>query len=300
MSLGDLMVIVAPIAFAGILRGMPCGDDVLGPTIDQEEVMMEVATGQTADVGSGMRDAVALGQLSRSEATRNVARNLGLKDLGGVSVQATRERFPDGVVPSLGQNLAGRTAWKVSFEGVDLAKACAEPALRNRHIRRITAYLSPESGQVVSVLSEWPTEVARTADYPPVESEERQLKAAGVTYTGLPTEAPAVSLFEALANEDVVFWSPDVKQIRACYVRETSPTHSDRPVWVVQLWGFEPFEVSAPRGVGRDAVPEDARNHIRNVIDARTGEWLGADTIPQPVTPQEQPDRRRAGDPMRG
>lgn len=285
MTFGHLMTIVAAVVIVGADQGTPCGEDTLRSTIDQENEEMAVAMERTGPVGSGIEDAVTAGQLSRTEAVTRAASGLGFKELAGVSVQTSLERFPDGVLPSVGRGVAGRRAWKVTFGGVDLAKAGAEPALRNAYITRITVYLSPDSGEVVSVISEWPKDVARGAEYPSLEAEERQLQAAGIEYTGLPTEAPAVSLFEALVDEDVVFWSSDVKQIRAHYVKETSPNHAGRPVWVIQLSGFEPFKVSPPRGVRRDAVPANARNHIRNVIDARTGEWLGADTIPQPVTP---------------
>ena len=103
-------------------------------------------------------------------------------------------------------------------------------------------------------------------------------------YTGLPMQAPKCTLFDAIAKSRP--WSQDVKQIHACYVLHSNVTYKDKPVWVVQLRGFAPIPFSLPGGVEGE-IPEDARNHLRNIVDAETGEWLGADTIPQPAGPLE-------------
>lgn len=223
-----------------------------------------------------------------SDKTIEVARTLlGLAHVDASNATARRVQLSDQSVPFLRENLRGKSTWRIEFSNLDLAKATGHASLGNQHIKRIVVVLAPDTGHVLWVTSVWPEGVKPIPPYPSAQEEERQLRAKESRYTGLPVEAPKVALFDALLSKDIVFWSKDVKQIHACYVKESSIKYADRPVWVIQFWGFTPFEPPVPPGVDPASIPENARNHIRNVVDAQTGEWLGAGTTPQPSEQDE-------------
>lgn len=98
------------------------------------------------------------------------------------------------------------------------------------------------------------------------------------TFVGIPSATPKITLHEAL-NRAV--GTQNAKQIVVYYVLEEFSHNKAtvRPVWVVCACGIPPFP---PYGGPTESVPEDARNHLRTIIDAETGENYGSDTIPQP------------------
>jgi hypothetical protein len=60
-------------------------------------------------------------------------------------------------------------------------------------------------------------------------------------------------------------------------------------MWVVYLRGHGALPYSIPAGFqGKVDIPEEASNHLRNLVDAKSGKWLSADTVPQPVAPLEK------------
>lgn len=227
-------------------------------------------------------------KLSEGEAIKAARKCIGLSRVADDQVAAEEIVLSSECMPFLGKILQGRKTWKVSFSNMDLAKASGEPALSNPHVTTLIVILAPDTGHVLRATSVWPPVVPRMADYPSRESEEQQLMATDTQYTGLPTNAPGVSLAQALAGKDMDYWSDDVKQIHACYVLERTIQYEGRAVWVIQLRGFPPYEPSVPPGADPKSIPESSRNHFRNVVDAMTGEWLGADSTPQPVAEEGQ------------
>lgn len=224
--------------------------------------------------------------LPKNLAIRRALDGIGARDYNPEQVRASVIRLRDQCLPFLSKQLNGRATWRVEFTDVDLEKLSGDPKLRNSYIRSLIVILCPDSGQILRVVSRWPEGVPAMAAYPSCLEEERQYASISTRFTGLPGEAPSTTLFRALGAS--LLWSPAVKQISASYVMESSRRHQDRPVWVIQLRGFPaavPFSTFA-RNAGIQ-IPDDARNHLRNVIDAKTGNWLYADTIPQPIPPLE-------------
>jgi len=221
--------------------------------------------------------------MSREQAAKAVADAIGLVkyDLADVHVEVAPLSHES--LPCLAKPLRGQDTLRIVFKNLSLPKASGRAGLINPHIRNLVVFLAPASGHVMKVTSVWPQGVPRIAEFPSCVEEERQMGDFD-RYTGLPMGAPKCTLFDAIAKSRP--WSNNVKQIHACYVLHSNAFYKDRPVWVVQLRGFGPMPFSLPGGVEGE-IPEDGRNHLRNIVDAETGEWLGADTIPQPAGPLE-------------
>jgi hypothetical protein len=206
---------------------------------------------------------------SARTAVASARQELGLLSEGhaaGVPV-----RLDAATLPFLAAQLQGRSAWRV-----DIAQP-RWPSLDLPSVRALSVLLAPGDAAVVRVSSAWPDHEPPIAPYPPISVEERQLAAQGERFIRAPSRPARVSLARALAviaanGGDLAH----TRQILAYHVIHQTLLYRDREVWIVQLRGISPF---AAAGLG---VPEDARNHLRHIVDAQTGEWLGADTLPQP------------------
>ena len=226
--------------------------------------------------------------LSKDEAITRAAQCIGLREYDRAAVSAVVVTLSGESLPFLGGKLRGRKTWRIEFKNVRLEKAGANSRLANPNITSLIALLAPDTGHVMRVTSVWPRRIPRIASYPCCAEEERQLSKGPSRYTGLPDEAPKVSMLEALANEETMPWGSDVKQIHAYYVLYTKIRYADRPVWVIHLWGFPPLELPVPEGaVIQNATIGERIGHLRNAIDARTGKWLHADNTPRLMPPLE-------------
>jgi hypothetical protein len=225
---------------------------------------------------------------SEKEAIAIATSRIGLRNVDPKAVVVRNVMLTKQCLPFFPDELRGRTAWVVEFTNLDLAKASGNASLTNAFVKNLIATLCPETGEVMRVVSTWPNGVPRRAEHPSAAEEERQLKASSHTYVGFPKEKPNITLCDAIAKS--VPWGDDVKQICACYVDRVWMNHAPESVWVVYLRGHGAMPFSIPYGFKdlKVEIPEDAGNHLRNVVDAKTGKWLFADTIPQPVVPLEQ------------
>jgi hypothetical protein len=216
-------------------------------------------------------------------AIRAALAQIGLAACGRVTLERTA--LAGGTIPFLGPLLEGRPSWRVEID--DLAAARADPqAGRLPHVAHLSATLAPDTGHVLLVRSPWPRGVPPIAPMPDAAEEERQLGRQRERFTGLPAEAPAISLLKALKILEVEAPVPvgATKELVAYYVLQETVRYPARPVWIVQTRGIPPFSLAL------DArVPDDALNHLRHVVDARTGRWLGSDSTPQPVAPLRRP-----------
>ncbi|MEO5817897.1 MAG: hypothetical protein ABIT20_21685 [Gemmatimonadaceae bacterium] len=146
----------------------------------------------------------------------------------------------------------------------------------------IDTALNPRTQIVYKLTSAWAHGAPTIAPFPSAPEEERQLRNLGERFVGLPDAEPAVDFYNALKQLQLVGpVSPQLaKQVIAYLVIHHTRKYSPRTVWIIQTRGIDmPGEGYA--GMGH--VPVDARNHMRHVIDATTGEWLYSDTAPQPV-----------------
>jgi hypothetical protein len=213
------------------------------------------------------------------QAILKACEDLGLDPpAGGMAEEGVLE---DGAVPFLAPALRGQRAWRVELTDLDSARVNLRLG-RLPYVERLVVWLAPSTGHVLKVVSPWPEDVPPIAPPPSIPEEEYQTDGVGERYTGVPDEAPAVSLLRAI--KIIELYGPgatvEAKQIIAYYVRRETFRVPERLCWVVQVRGIPPFEAGQP------GVPEDARNHFRHVVDARTGQWLDASSVPQPTQPR--------------
>ena len=100
----------------------------------------------------------------------------------------------------------------------------------------------------------------------------------------MPDEPPQITFLQAI---DRVLaggmGSPFLaKEIDGYYVRHARGDQEPRPVWIVELRGLPPYPLKGGGpGFDSEEVSPRYRNHMRNVVDARTGQVLFANNLPQ-------------------
>jgi len=213
--------------------------------------------------------------MSAGMAAKRALATLGLP-AGMVTTKADMVKVKGRLVPFIGPGVE-RAVWRVRIDNVKIEGPDGNRTMTNPYIRRLTVFLSPDKGQVMKVVSNR-AEHCRAKPFPSVESEERQMKQIQQVFTGVPEGKPGITLMQAIPK--AVGWGTATRII-AYYVLEEygTPKTKPRPVWVIHARGMPPFPTHGPSS---DKVPVDSRNHMRTVMDADTGEFRGADTIPQP------------------
>ena len=224
-----------------------------------------------------------MNELRPEQAVAAAAADIGLKMYDARSVVVSKAAFGDESVPFLRESLKGKSVYRVVFKNIELAEASGNDEAFNSFIQTLVAFVSIETGRVVKVSSAWPVKCDRIADVPTCAEEERQL-GDSERYVKLAEKPPRTTLVKAITESRP--WSQNVMQIHAYHVLHTCNGHKNRPVWIVQIRGVEAIPTRARIDPNRE-MPDDAFNHLRNVIDSDTGEWLWADTIPQPAGPVE-------------
>jgi hypothetical protein len=182
--------------------------------------------------------------------------------------------------PFLHDRIEGRPIWDVVIADWRLKLESAPTNSRDQYSRVFDIFIDPTDGKLLKAVSRWPEGVPAVAPEPSAQSAEEQMPRSGrEKYLGFPDGQARVTLLRAL---DIVMAEGDnpliAKQILAHYVMQTRMRGKPRPVWAITLRGIPPIK-SPPPGVSVDAL-----NHIRVIIDAETGKWLGAGTCPQPET----------------
>ena len=227
------------------------------------------------------KTSAAVDSMSVDDAIQAACRGIGLTKHDRDAVKARKVQTSGESLPFLVDQLRGRTTWRIEFDHIRLADNSSDPRFQNRYITRLIVFLWPETGEVMKVVSAWPSGEPRIPTYPSCSDQERELKASAIIYTGAPVESPALTLLEALAKTQRM--SQNVKQIYACSVMESRLKRDARPVWAIHLRGFPLSPVKGPSGAGDAQLSEHALNHMREVVDSETGEWIYASTTPQPT-----------------
>jgi hypothetical protein len=205
----------------------------------------------------------------------------GFDRLGPITTAAKLEVVNDDATPFLANEIKRRPIWRVEMKGISLKLPSAIPGFEDRYKRDFTVLLNPETGQLLAMQSRCSQPDPEMRPEPSAASAEKQLKDAGETYHGLPRNPPRLSLLDALdAVLDRGIGSPLLaKEIYGVLVLHSKTDSPAKPVWAITLRGIPPLN---PHGQSAEAVPIWQRNHIRNVVDAETGQVLFATTIPQP------------------
>lgn len=186
-------------------------------------------------------------------------------------------------VPFLAGQVNGKEAWRVDFLDAPLKLKGAIPGFQDAYPRQFSVLILQDTGQLVQVYAPYlgKASAPEMRDPPTAESAQRQLEGGEEVYEGFPTADPKINFLDALG---IVLTkgsgSPFLaKAIEGVYVMESCMEAAPRPVWAITLRGLPPFSAHGPYA---DSVPEWQRNHMRNVLDATTGELLFAINSPQP------------------
>lgn len=204
-------------------------------------------------------------------AVTEAIKSIGLRNYDATNVHARAVVLGPQAMPFLGGELAGKRTWALDFKNVRWPTNDGV----NANIKSLVVTLAPDSAIPLTVVSDWPEGVPPMAPVPPAEEVAHQLKLVAHKYTGLPQTEPQRTLVEVLNQRETMGWGKDTRQVVAYYVMEETPAIKARPVWAVQVRGTGPF--------GREEVPIASRDHLMNVIDAVTGKWVWAATVPQPL-----------------
>jgi hypothetical protein len=211
------------------------------------------------------------------------ARAIRLTQLDRVSskISARRVRITQDLIPFLGKQFIGRAAWRVDFEDASLKLDSAIPGFEDQYRRKFSVFLGESNGELLYINSKFRGAAPDMRPEPTGEPAEVQLLSEGEIYHGLPEVQPKISFLDAL---DIVLskgmGSPFLaKEIDGAYVLHSRMASRPKPVWMIMLRGLPPMPA---RGSAGDKVPVWQRNHMRNVIDAMTGEFMFATNSPQP------------------
>jgi hypothetical protein len=198
------------------------------------------------------------------------------------TAKAARIVIESSRVPFLAKDVIGKPAWQVDFGRTSLRLRSAARGFQDIYERQFRVILLETGGQLVSVNADYDGKAPDMREPPSAESAQKQIEGDAEVYTAFPPNDPKLTLLDAL---DVVLTrgsgSPfQAKAIDAVYVMNSVMGAPARPVWAITLRGLPPF---AARGPHADAVPVWQRNHMRNVLDALSGQLLFSTNTPQPI-----------------
>jgi hypothetical protein len=218
--------------------------------------------------------------INETDAVKQAVRLTALDALTD-KISARRVIVQDERTPFLWRQYTGQSVWKVEFADAVLEFKSAVPNYMDSYKRKFVVLLDEQTGQLISIVSKFDGKDPDLREQPSGSNAEAQLKAEDEIYKGLPEEAPRLTFLDAL---EVVLnkgmGSPFLaKEIYANYVLHSRGGSPLRAVWVITLRGLPPLPARGPHG---DDVPFWQRNHMRNVVDDKTGVNLFATNSPQP------------------
>ncbi len=219
---------------------------------------------------------------NEDEAIERALELTGFDELSDVKTSAERVTIRQDDTPFLWRTIVGRLAWRVKIEQVSLQLPSATPGFKDEYQRTFQVQLDANTGTLLGITSKYDGKAPDMRPAPSAQVAEDQLRPEEEMYHQLPDVDPKLRLLDAL---DVVLakgiGSPFVaKEIHAVYVMHSRMGSDQRAVWAITLRGLPPMQAHGPYA---DSVPAWQRNHMRNVIDAMTGESLFATNSPQPV-----------------
>jgi len=189
----------------------------------------------------------------------------------------------DSTTPFLGQYAVNRSAWRVTFEDVQLRDYSSSE--RELVSRMFDVYIDSATGHFLKAISRTgPLDPDSLPELSAAECE-KQLRPRE-QYVGFPNDPPRADLANALSQ---CFYNPArAKEVLAQYVLLKGPYDPPRPVWVITLLGIPRVQF---HGGPTDWVPIYQVNRMRLVLDEKFGNVLIADT--RPTVPMKPEDRAR-------
>lgn len=190
--------------------------------------------------------------------------------------------------------------WRVVFKKVELALPSsnvggrASPEDQTKLVRRVVAFLDPYWGSLCRIEIHNDASPQEAPREPSPAQYARQIRDAGVEEISRVVETGALRLPSALAVVQremggvleakmvvvvPIQWSKRLPEGAPPPSPDSVTFGSPRDCWAIDLRGIPPMPASSPD------VPVEAKNHLRHIVDARTGRWLCASTVPQPEPP---------------
>jgi len=248
---------------------------------------------RTSDEGLSARlgtRTVALAEANRTNwrirdaetALREGVRSLGLADAGARFHSVELVVVENYETPVLESRPGDAPIWHVTIGGWSIPRLETSPVTtKDPFSRTVEMVMDPETSGLLRIRTRWPDGAPRIAPEPGGECVRMQIEESLEIYHRFCSDAPVVSFARAVR---VVQESGGpvlvAKQIMGECVVWSYRADAARPVWMVTLRGIPPIDAAYPQ------VAEDARNHLRYVVDATTGKWLRATTTPQPCEPR--------------
>ncbi len=190
--------------------------------------------------------------------------------------------------PFLHEQVVGRPLWEIVIPKWKLKFKSAK-GVEDAFERTFDVLLDPENGNILRVASRWPQGVAGEPQDIPAHIAEEEMGWMSDEYLSFPDEEPRITFAQALE----VVHGPGVgnplvaKRITGRYVVQSATRGGPSPVWAITLEGIK-RQVPSPPGSRPRSI-----SCIRNIVDARTGEWLGASNIPRPINENKAPSPPR-------
>lgn len=209
---------------------------------------------------------------------------LGLPDRPALPAVGALVTLAEDNTPFLSADIIGRPIWHVVIRNWKIELKSAPPDVTDSYARTFDIFVDPQNGRLLKTVSRWPDGVPPIPPEPGASSYTDQMRRSGdEKYHGFPQWKPVISFVDAL---DGIFKGGRnpllAEQMVGQYVIWSHMGRTPKPVWVITLRGNRPLWESAYPG----ASP-NARNHLRHIVDPKTGKWICASSTPQPQTTEE-------------
>lgn len=189
----------------------------------------------------------------------------------------------DDNTPFLSKQIVGRPLWQVTIRGWSLQLPSAAAGFKDRYERTFDILVDPANGQVLKIASRWTEGIPDASDLSADDAEAQLMGTGFERYHGFPEDGPTVTFLQAL---DVVLYEGEgnpleAKQIVAHYVTRSRMADQPKPVWAITLRGVRIVRQPPPPLKG--SASHDSQlviRQMRNIVDATTGAWLGANNLP--------------------
>jgi len=223
---------------------------------------------------------VVLESPPRETVEKRVHRFTGLDAISSIESMAYVPAT-DANVPFLNDGLKGQMGLKVIFRRnrFQLQPGRNVPGGR---VHLFSALFDHDGDHLLGVRSA--PDFGESIDIPSVEVTERGLQKGEQMFYSFPSRAPKITFLEALnvIDREGVGDPLEAKQITGYYVSysRTGKYSRMRQVWVITFRGMGSITGRGycERPIGR-RVPRKLVTAVRNVVDARTGEWMSAEAL---------------------
>lgn len=233
----------------------------------------------TAPASHAQSDSAAWVLKTGEEAISAALQYTGFGELLEYSVdtaKATLRIAANDRTPFLRGRINGRQCWVVEMDARLKLEMKFPPERSDDRLRQFSVVLDAETGKLVRISSIVETDYKHRPPLPSPEDSERILKQMQEVFHSHPKEPPIVSFLKALNYVD---GSPfKAKEIYAWYVVYSSMGHEPHPVWWIDLRGIPPVKLIDPNRGGNTSI--EKWNHMRSVIDARTGRHIRSSNLP--------------------